>query len=176
MRLWFYGHFARHGGCYTCTFWDILSLVNLKLSLASWLLSDIFLGIIIYKIILCLHAEFLIYMHQSINVRNFRMHWGLDMCSSQNKVHLHCLPYTSEAFLHKHKSTGILSNLTTNFVFPSLFLLNFLWPVGLSCLILSCIDVWFARWNINEVTDGSHYHASTPTMLVVGPNGLASIR
>lgn len=116
MRLWFYGHFARHGGCYTCTFWDILSLVNLKLSLASWLLSDIFLGIIIYKIILCLHAEFLIYMHQSINVRNFRMHWGLDMCSSQNKVHLHCLPYTSEPFLHKHKSTGILSNLTTNFI------------------------------------------------------------
>ena len=71
LHLWFYGHFARHGGCYTCSFWDILFLVNLKLSLASWLLSDIFLGIIVYKIILCMHAEFLIYMHQSINVQNF---------------------------------------------------------------------------------------------------------
>ena len=71
----------------------------------------------------------------------FRMHWGLDVHTSQYKVHLHCLPYTSEAFLQKHKSTGILSNLTTIFVFPSLFLLNFLWPVDLTCLILFCIDV-----------------------------------
>lgn len=71
----------------------------------------------------------------------FRMLWGSDACTSQYKVHLHCLPYTSEALLHKQKSTGILSYWTTIFVFPSLFLLNFLWPVGLTCLILFCIDV-----------------------------------
>lgn len=99
----------------------------------------------------------------------FRMLWGSDVCTSQYKVHLRCLPYTSEALLHKQKSTGILSYWTTVFVFPSLFLLNFFvacWSNLFNFVLYRCVicQMEYKRGDRRITLPCKHaYHASCGT-------------
>jgi hypothetical protein len=85
-----------------------------------------------------------------------------------------------EIALYKVASINVLIQVCQDefelFFFVKKMFIFSLFLYSLSIFLLLDTGVSFAKWNISEVIVRSLYHANIFTMLVAGPDGLASIR